>query len=96
MVHSEADIEQEEILDSCNVFVKYLPHHYGEEELHQLFAEFGNIRSVKVMVDPQTGSSLGYGYIIKYFLENVTLLLKTNLPVIDSLDSRKQKRHKLR
>merc|ERR1712137_134667 len=51
------------MLDLCNVFVKYLPHHFAEKELQELFQEFGDIESVKVMVDPQTGSSLGYGFV---------------------------------
>merc|ERR1712137_1361001 len=51
------------MLDLCNVFVKYLPHHFAEKELQELFQEFGDIQSVKVMVDPQTGSSLGYGFV---------------------------------
>ena len=48
-------------VDVCNVFVKYLPHHFGELQLRELFAPYGTILSVKVMVDPRTGSSLGYG-----------------------------------
>merc|ERR1712137_129210 len=57
------DTGEEIMLDLCNVFVKYLPHHFAEKELQELFQEFGDIQSVKVMVDPQTGSSLGYGFV---------------------------------
>merc|ERR1712137_567894 len=54
---------EETALDYCNVFVKYLPHHFTEKDLQELFQEYGKIMSVKVMVDPQTGSSLGYGFV---------------------------------
>lgn len=74
----ENEIEKEKggDLDECNVFVKYLPHHYGEEDLQKLFEEFGSIQSVKVMVDPQTGSSLGYGYTLPVVINIVSLTIK--------------------
>lgn len=50
-------------LDNTNVFVKYLPPEMKERELSNLFSPFGGIVSAKVMVDPHSGSSLGYGYV---------------------------------
>lgn len=50
-------------LDSCNVFVKYLPPELNDSGLHLLFSPFGEIVSSKVMVDHQTGASLGYGFV---------------------------------
>lgn len=55
--------DSEEDLDICNVFVKYLPHHYQDDDLHNLFKDYGTIQSVKVMLDPQSGTSLGYGFV---------------------------------
>lgn len=49
-------------LDETNVFVKYLPPDVNDCSLRDLFSPFGEIVSVKVMVDPPTGASLGYGY----------------------------------
>jgi len=50
-------------LDQSNVFVKYLPPELVDSGLHQLFEPFGEIVSSKVMVDHQTGASLGYGFV---------------------------------
>jgi RNA recognition motif-containing protein len=50
-------------LDNTNVFVKYLPSEMKKRELSNLFSPFGGIVSAKVMVDPHSGSSLGYGYV---------------------------------
>jgi hypothetical protein len=49
-------------LDRTNVFVKYLPAEIDDEGLRALFAPYGEIISSKVMIDHQTGMSLGYGY----------------------------------
>jgi RNA recognition motif-containing protein len=48
--------------DACNVFIKYLPPELTDTGLYALFAPFGEIESCKVMVDPITGHSLGYGF----------------------------------
>mmetsp|Transcript_8292 Transcript_8292/g.13506 ORF Transcript_8292/g.13506 Transcript_8292/m.13506 type:complete len:463 (-) Transcript_8292:163-1551(-) len=60
-------------VDQCNVFVKYLPSElitdtglYTEltdTGLYTLFAPFGTITSSKVMVDHNSGHSLGYGFV---------------------------------
>jgi RNA recognition motif-containing protein len=50
-------------LDQSNVFVKYLPPELNDAGLHNLFSPFGEIVSSKVMVDHQTGASLGYGFV---------------------------------
>lgn len=52
--------------DKTNVFVKYLPPDIDSEKLHELFASYGKIVSAKVMVNEETGQSLGYGYIFFY------------------------------
>lgn len=49
-------------LDKCNVFIKFLPIEVTDTGLYAMFSKFGEITSYKVMVDPITGSSLGYGF----------------------------------
>ena len=49
-------------LDTSNVFVKFLPIGMDDEQLSKLFSPFGTIVSAKVMLDPQTGRTMGYGY----------------------------------
>ena len=50
--------------DKTNVFVKYLPSEVDSDGLHALFETYGKIVSAKVMVNQETGQSLGYGYIL--------------------------------
>lgn len=50
-------------IDSTNVFVKYLPLELTNTGLFTLFSQFGEIKSCKVMVDPVSGKSLGFGYV---------------------------------
>lgn len=45
-----------------NVFIKFLPSEVNDAGLYSLFSQFGEIVSCKVMVDTQTGASLGYGF----------------------------------
>lgn len=49
--------------DPTNIFVKHLPRGTDDERLRDMFARRcgGEIVSCKVMVDPRTGNSLGYG-----------------------------------
>lgn len=51
------------LLDQTNVFVKYLPSEMDDEGLRDLFSPYGEIVSSKVMVDHQTKTSLGYGFV---------------------------------
>eukprot|EP01095_Lingulamoeba_sp_RSL-Kostka_P011340 TRINITY_DN428_c0_g1_i2.p1 TRINITY_DN428_c0_g1~~TRINITY_DN428_c0_g1_i2.p1 ORF type:complete len:123 (-),score=35.36 TRINITY_DN428_c0_g1_i2:79-447(-) len=56
-------MEPHDDLDLCNVFVKYLPPDTNDTKLYELFSVHGEIISAKVMVDHQTGNSLGYGFV---------------------------------
>lgn len=47
--------------DTMNIFVKFLPPDVDDAQLYELFSSFGNIISVKVMLNNYTGISLGYG-----------------------------------
>eukprot|EP00002_Diphylleia_rotans_P023135 TRINITY_DN4546_c0_g1_i1.p1 TRINITY_DN4546_c0_g1~~TRINITY_DN4546_c0_g1_i1.p1 ORF type:complete len:467 (+),score=84.83 TRINITY_DN4546_c0_g1_i1:116-1516(+) len=49
--------------DPCNVFVKFLPSDVDDGKLHDMFSEYGHIDSSKVMIDHQTGESLGFGFV---------------------------------
>jgi len=43
--------------------VKYLPSDLSEDQFYDLFIEFGEIVSSKIMVDQNTGKSLGFGFV---------------------------------
>jgi len=46
-----------------NLFVKFLPQDLGTEALFSLFSPFGTVLSAKVIVDNETGSSKGFGFV---------------------------------
>lgn len=64
-----------ESLDNSNVFVKHLPQEMGDAKLRQLFAPFGSIISARVMLDVESGSSLGYGYISLYMCIKILIVV---------------------
>lgn len=47
----------------ANLFIGNLDPEVDEKVLHDTFSAFGNILSTKVMRDPETGESKGYGFV---------------------------------
>lgn len=45
------------------LYVGNLPYSTRDEELRQLFAEFGTVASARVIMDNQTGRSRGFGFV---------------------------------
>ena len=46
-----------------NIYVGNLAHNVTEDRLQSMFAEFGNVESVKVIKDRFSGTPKGYGFI---------------------------------
>jgi len=46
-----------------NIFVGNLDFHVVEDELRQLFAQFGQVDRVSVMTDRDTGRSRGFAFV---------------------------------
>ncbi len=46
-----------------NIYVGNLPYSTDEESLGSLFAEYGDVQSVKLISDRQTGRSRGFGFV---------------------------------
>ncbi len=46
-----------------NIFVGSLPFKVEESELKEVFEEFGEVTSVKIITDRETGRSKGFGFI---------------------------------
>ena len=55
-----------------NLIVNYLPPGFTENQLKELFCEYGDLESVKLMKDKITKVSLGYGF-IKFVKEEQAL-----------------------
>ncbi|XP_059487258.1 ELAV-like protein 3 [Neocloeon triangulifer] len=64
MIQSSCDDERGK--QNCNLIVNYLPAEMTEMEFGRMFAALGPIESVKLVCDPITHNSLGYGF-IKFF-----------------------------
>ena len=46
-----------------NIYVGNLHFNVNEEELKEIFEEFGEIMSVRIITDKQTGRSKGFGFV---------------------------------
>ena len=46
-----------------NIFIAGLSYNMSEAELGELFAEYGEVVSVKIIMDRETGRSKGYGFV---------------------------------
>lgn len=46
-----------------NIFVASLPFQLEEEDVRQSFEEFGEVSSVKLILDKETGKKRGYGFV---------------------------------
>ncbi len=46
-----------------NVYVGNLSYGMSEDELHQAFSAFGEVSSVKILMDRETGRSRGFGFV---------------------------------
>lgn len=48
---------------ATNLFVGSLPFSITEDTLQQLFSQYGQVQSVKIIKDKYTGSSRGFGFV---------------------------------
>ena len=46
-----------------NIYVGNLSYRMTEDDLHQAFAEFGEVTSAKIITDRDTGQSKGVGFV---------------------------------
>lgn len=46
-----------------NIYVGNLPYGVSEDELQELFAQFGAVKSAHIIKDRDTGNSKGFGFV---------------------------------
>jgi RNA recognition motif-containing protein len=46
-----------------NIYVGNLPHSVTDEELRELFAEYGEVSTANVITDKYSGQSRGFGFV---------------------------------
>lgn len=46
-----------------NIYVGNLPWSAGDQELEDLFSQFGNVQRARVILDRETGRSRGFGFV---------------------------------
>jgi RNA recognition motif-containing protein len=47
----------------ANIYVGNLPYSATREEIQQLFQAYGQVKYVKIVTDPGTGRSKGFGFV---------------------------------
>ena len=45
------------------IFIKGLPLQVGEAELREVFGDFGQVKSLRIIMDRETGQSKGFGFV---------------------------------
>jgi cold-inducible RNA-binding protein len=58
-----ASVFLQKILFIMNLFVAGLPYDVDDQELKQIFEEFGAVTSAKVILDKETRKSRGFGFV---------------------------------
>jgi RNA recognition motif-containing protein len=46
-----------------SLFVLHIPSNFRDDDLNQLFQDYGTVATAKVMLDPSSGQSKGYGFV---------------------------------
>ena len=46
-----------------NIYVGNLPYSIDRDQLREIFAQFGEVRAARVVIDRESGKSKGYGFV---------------------------------
>ena len=49
--------------ENAKLYVSFMPPHLDDESLKQMFSQFGEVVSCRIIMDRETGKSKGYGFI---------------------------------
>lgn len=62
--------------DGANLFIFHIPNHFTNLDMYQLFTPYGNLLSVRIMVEKDTGRSRGFGFVSYDCPESAALAIK--------------------
>lgn len=62
--------------DGANLFIFHIPNHFTNLDMYQLFEPYGNLLSVRIMVEKDTGRSRGFGFVSYDSPESAALAIK--------------------
>lgn len=62
--------------DGANLFIFHIPNHFTNLDMFQLFCPYGNLLSVRIMVEKDTGRSRGFGFVSYDSPESAALAIK--------------------
>lgn len=46
-----------------NIYVGNLPYSIDRDQLREIFAQFGEVRAARIVIDRESGKSKGYGFV---------------------------------
>mmetsp|Transcript_7787 Transcript_7787/g.22860 ORF Transcript_7787/g.22860 Transcript_7787/m.22860 type:complete len:616 (+) Transcript_7787:468-2315(+) len=49
--------------DGANLFIFHIPNHFTNLDMYHLFSPYGNLLSVRIMVEKESGRSRGFGFV---------------------------------
>jgi RNA recognition motif. (a.k.a. RRM, RBD, or RNP domain) len=62
--------------DGANLFIFHIPNHYTNLDMYHLFLPYGNLLSVRIMVERDSGRSRGFGFVSYDSAESAAMAIK--------------------
>jgi RNA recognition motif. (a.k.a. RRM, RBD, or RNP domain) len=62
--------------DGANLFIFHIPNHFTNVDMFHLFCPYGNLLSVRIMVEKDSGRSRGFGFVSYDSPESAALAIK--------------------
>lgn len=62
--------------DGANLFIFHIPNHFTNLDMYKLFCTYGNLLSVRIMVEKDTGRSRGFGFVSYDTPESAAMAIK--------------------
>lgn len=72
----EPNVQSNDQIDPTNLIINYLPLAVKETDLRRLFDQFGSIDRCKIVYDPATGMSKGFGFVKYHSVEHANEAIK--------------------